>query len=75
MVPFMTIPADYLKDLPEPVTMLGGLPDGVLDFSVILDRLVVEVRSVDVHHPARPRDAHSIFFYDAVCQFLFNLGL
>ena len=71
----VAVTPDYLKDLPEAVTMFGCFAYGLLHGTVILDRLVVEVRSVDVHHLARPRDAHSIFFYDSVRNVLFDLGL
>ena len=75
MVPSVAVTPDYLKDLPEAVTMFGCFAYGLLHGTVILDRLVVEVRSLDVHHLARPRDAHSIFFYDSVRNVLFDLGL
>ena len=70
----VAVTPDYLKDLPEAVTMFGSFAYGLLHDTVILDRLIVEVRSVDVHHLTRPRDAHSIFFYDSVCKALFDLG-
>ena len=75
VVPLLSFTSETFEFLPETLSVLGCRPYIFFHLSVISLLLIIVIRTVDLHQPARPSDAQFVFLYNLYCYLFLYLGL